>query len=64
MSSVYLCSPTNSTMFTTCCNVAILEREKECPKCADIIYPFEREDDQFSENDIRRLRWSKAYHTS
>lgn len=39
MPSVYLCSPTNSTMFTTCCNVAIGDDQNNCPKCSANIEP-------------------------
>ena len=37
MANVFLCSPTNSTMFTTCCEVAILDSEKDCPRCKEEI---------------------------
>ena len=33
MASVYFCSPTNSTYFTTCCNVAVTKEETKCPRC-------------------------------
>jgi len=39
MPTVYLCSPTNSTMFTTCCNVAITDREADCPVCKREVTP-------------------------
>lgn len=50
MPSVYLCSPTNSTMFTTCCQVAICDDQKRCPKCKAEIYP-----------ETPRGRWEHAY---
>lgn len=30
---VFHCSPTNSTAFTNCCQVAIRDDEKQCPAC-------------------------------
>lgn len=39
MSSVYLCSKTNSTLFTTCCHAAINRDEKNCPVCKDEVWP-------------------------
>lgn len=39
MPTVYLCSPTNSTMFTTCCDVAISAAEANCPSCKEEITP-------------------------
>ena len=35
MASVFLCSPTNSTLFTTCCEVAITDKEDRCPHCKE-----------------------------
>ena len=31
--TVFLDSPTNSTMFTTCCEVAINDGQEHCPQC-------------------------------
>lgn len=39
MPSVFLCSPTNSTMFTTCCEVAITDQQNNCPVCKQEIDP-------------------------
>lgn len=39
MPSVFLCSPTNSTMFTTCCHAAILDDQTNCPICKLEISP-------------------------
>lgn len=39
MSTVYLCSPTNSTFFTTCCNAAINDHEEKCPVCNRDVTP-------------------------
>jgi transcription initiation factor IIE alpha subunit len=50
MPSVYLCSPTNSTMFTTCCRVAILNSQANCPRCNSEITPRDA-----------RGRWEKAF---
>jgi len=53
MATVYLCSPTNSTMFTTCCSVAILDTQEECPRCHLTITP-----------QGRNARWEWAYGQS
>jgi hypothetical protein len=37
--TVYLCSPTNSTLFTSCCHVAILDDQPACPKCGTEVLP-------------------------
>ena len=50
MASVYLSSPTNSTMFTTCCQVAICDDEDCCPNCKTDVTPKGR-----------RGRWEHAY---
>lgn len=50
MATVYLCNSTNSTMFTTCCNVAICDDQKLCPKCGDEVVPRTRAE-----------RWRTAY---
>ena len=42
MPSVYHCSPTNSTKFTTCCHVAICDNRERCPKCGADVYPFSK----------------------
>lgn len=50
MSDVYLDSPTNSTIFTTCCRVAILDRQTHCPRCC-VEMQFQG----------ARERWVRAY---
>ena len=35
---VHYCSPTNSTLFTDCCNCAVVEEEK-CPSCGARVVP-------------------------
>lgn len=50
MSSVYLDGPSNSTMFTTCCDVAITDREQRCPRCGQEVEPVGH-----------GARWSLAY---
>ena len=44
MSSVFYCSKTNSTTFTTCCGVAICDDESRCPSCREEVpyTPHER----------------------
>lgn len=50
MATVYLCSPTNSTFFTTCCNVAICDHEALCPHCEVEVTPLGH-----------ASRWAHAY---
>lgn len=50
MSTVFLCSPTNSQMFTTCCEVAICDDETKCPRCRQDVTPTSRAG-----------RWEAAY---
>lgn len=52
-SSVHLCSPFNSTTFTTCCNVAICDHQRRCPQC-----------DKLVEGDNGAERWSAAKRNS
>lgn len=40
MPSVYYCSKTNSTFFTTCCHVAICDDQQKCPRCKEDVFPF------------------------
>ena len=56
-SRVYLCSPTNSTMFTTCCDVAICNDEKACPSCKENVYGH----DQPNDHKRGMIRWSYAF---
>lgn len=39
MAGVFYCSPTNSTHFTTCCEVAICDDQGKCPRCHTAVYP-------------------------
>jgi hypothetical protein len=50
MSTVYLDGPSNSQMFTTCCDVAITDREDKCPRCRQLVEPSGH-----------GARWSRAY---
>lgn len=50
MATVYLASPTNNTMFTTCCEVAILDHQTRCPHCGQDVIPHGLRD-----------RWEIAY---
>lgn len=54
---VFLCSPTNSQMFTECCRVAICNNQKRCPLCNSLIYGHDVE----SEHRRGVVRWRKAY---
>lgn len=56
--SVYLCSPTNSQMFTKCCGTAICNDQKRCPGCGSLIYGW----DARSDNERGLMRWRRAYH--
>lgn len=40
MASVFYYSRTNSTFFTTCCQVAICDDQQRCPACKEDVYPF------------------------
>jgi len=57
MATVRLCGPLNSTMFTTCCDVAILDHQGKCPQCSEDVEPFNPE----SQYRTHRARWEKAY---
>lgn len=64
MSTVRFSGPTNSTFFTTCCRVAITDRQQKCLQCGEDVYPFykgmsDRERDE-AEGHIRRSRWAVA----
>lgn len=50
MPTVYLDSPNNSTMFTTCCKVAINDDQEKCPRCREIVTPR-----------THKERWQHAY---
>ena len=39
-SSVFYCSPHNSTFFTDCCQVAICDDQQKCPICKKDVFPF------------------------
>jgi hypothetical protein len=50
MPTVMLSNPTNSTMFTSCCSMALTEQQTACPSCGQRIEPTEP-----------RYRWEAAY---
>jgi len=56
-SYVYLSSKTNSTMFTTCCDVAITKSEKQCPLCKKNVYGH----DSTNEHSREEVRWTYAF---
>ena len=69
MPSVYHCSPTNSTFFTTCCNTAICDNQQKCPRCRKDVYPFsedmtDKERDEaaggYYHHNTHMARWSVA----
>lgn len=49
---VYLCSDTNSTMFTKCCNVAICDHELVCPTCKEKVVGYDA-----ASNHARFMQW-------
>lgn len=57
MRSVFLCSPTNSQMFTTCCRVAICEDQAHCPRCKEEVYPGK----DTTNHQRSTLRWIRAF---
>ena len=40
MARVRLSSHTNSTLFTTCCGVAISNDDDACPRCGEEVFPI------------------------
>ena len=54
---VRLSGPNNSTLFTTCCGVAITDRECNCPACGDLIIGW----DAASPYMRGMIRWNMAY---
>lgn len=59
MNSVYFCSPTNSTTFTTCCNTAIVEEEC-CPECGEKVEGYEESNGQVTKNNRFRIAFNKS----
>ena len=57
MIGVFLCSPTNSQMFTNCCRTAICSDEGRCPKCKEEVYPGDNQSDHYRET----TRWEMAF---
>ena len=54
---VHLCCSTNSTMFTNCCDCAICNDEKICPKCGSLIYGY----DAGTDHERGITRWKMAF---
>lgn len=70
MPGVFLCSPTNSQMFTTCCQTAICDNQQKCPSCGEDVYPFyEGMTDEerahyaggYYNHNTRTARWNAAF---
>jgi hypothetical protein len=57
MNRVFLCSPTNSQMFTECCKSAICENQSHCPSCHEEVYPGHAA----TPHQTSRARWEMAY---
>lgn len=53
---VYLDSPNNSTLFTVCCNVAINDNQRKCPRCHALVMPAE-ERWRYAYNRAKRHGW-------
>lgn len=67
-SGVQLSGPTNSTIFTTCCQTAINDNESRCPRCRELVYPYHDDMTEADRDEIYRdvgnLRWRRAYGPS
>lgn len=57
MRYVYLSSPTNSTMFTNCCRVAINDNQARCPACKEEVYPGK----DYGDHQRHMARWNWAF---
>lgn len=57
MKSVYLCSPTNSTTFTRCCDVAICDDQSFCPRCKEEVHPGQ----EATNHQCHVARWNMAF---
>lgn len=57
MKSVFLCSPTNSTLFTRCCEVAICDHQAYCPSCREEVHPGA----DATDHQRRVARWNMAF---
>ena len=53
---VQLASRTNSTIFTNCCQVAILPIQPHCPGCGKEVYPGVDATDR--QRDMNRWNWA------
>jgi hypothetical protein len=53
---VHLDSPTNSTIFTNCCNVAINDHQDTCPGCRAEVYPGKNATDH--QRGMNRWNWA------
>lgn len=40
MAGVRYANANNSTLFTTCCDTAIVDSQSKCPRCGTDVYPF------------------------
>ena len=54
---VRLSGPNNSTMFTDCCGVAVLNSETKCPLCGATVYGSEAKTD----HERWIMRWNYAF---
>lgn len=67
MASVRYCSHTNSTLFTTCCGIAICDDQSKCPGCGEEVphNPRERHDiamrSLYGADAVRKMReeWNR-----
>jgi len=47
---------TNSTMFTDCCDVAICDDERHCPKCGNPVIGYDAD----TNHERGKIRWAAA----
>ena len=57
LAGVFFCCSTNSTMFTECCEVAICDDEKKCPKCGNNVLGYDAE----TNHKRHMIRWRHAF---
>jgi hypothetical protein len=61
MSGVKYDNPYNSTHFTTCCEVAILDYQQKCPSCREDVYPFHK---NMSDDERRQAHGGYMHHNT
>lgn len=59
---VHFSSPTNSTMFTDCCEMAVLGYQERCPRCSNLVVPAIRRWAMAMRKQRRFQRWMIRSH--